>query len=88
MESPDTWRWIWLVATALFAAGEIITTGFFLLPFAVGALVATLLAFAGVSVAIQWITFVAVSATCSRGSGHSPVASTRPTRPRASGPAA
>lgn len=62
MDSPETWRWIWLAAAAAFATGEIITTGFFLLPFAGGALIATILAFAGVSVAVQWITFVAVSA--------------------------
>ncbi len=62
MDSPETWRWVWLAATAAFATGEIITTGFFLLPFAGGALVATILAFVGVSVAVQWVSFVAVSA--------------------------
>jgi membrane protein implicated in regulation of membrane protease activity len=62
MDEPETWRWIWLVAAAAFATGEILTTGFFLLPFAIGAVVASVLAFADVGVGVQWVTFVAVSA--------------------------
>jgi membrane protein implicated in regulation of membrane protease activity len=62
MDSPEQWRWIWLAATAVFAIGEMATPGsFFLAPFAVGALVASLLAFAGVSVLVEWIVFIAVS---------------------------
>lgn len=63
MDDPDIWRWIWLVATGVFAGGEMLVAGsFFLAPFAVGAVVATVLAFAGVSVLVQWAAFVAVSA--------------------------
>jgi membrane protein implicated in regulation of membrane protease activity len=41
MDSPEGWRWIWLVAAVVFAAGEMATPGsFFLLFFALGALVA------------------------------------------------
>jgi membrane protein implicated in regulation of membrane protease activity len=63
MDDPNVWRWIWLGALGLFALGEGALAGsFFLLPFAAGALVAAILAFAGVDVAPQWISFVAVSA--------------------------
>ncbi len=59
----EVWRWIWLVAAATFVVGEIAMTGtFFLLPFGVGAAVATVLAFAGASTAWQWLAFVVVSA--------------------------
>src|SRR5918993_2244681 len=62
MDSPEQWRWLWLGATAVFAIGEMATPGsFFLAPFAVGALVAALLAFAGVSVTVEWLVFVIVS---------------------------
>lgn len=60
--SPEFWRWVWLVAAALFAVGEISTAGsFFLAPFAIGAVVAAILAFAGVDLAVEWIVFVAVT---------------------------
>jgi membrane protein implicated in regulation of membrane protease activity len=62
MDSPEQWRWLWLAAAAVFAIGEMATPGsFFLAPFAVGAFVAALLAFAGVSVTVEWIVFVVVS---------------------------
>ena len=64
MDSPDLWRWIWLVGAAAFAIGEIITPGFFMLPFAIGAGVAAVLAFAGTSLAVQWVVFVGVSLAC------------------------
>jgi membrane protein implicated in regulation of membrane protease activity len=54
----ELWRWIWLGAALLFGVGEIITAGFFLLPFAVGAAAAAVLAFAGVNPAVQGIVFV------------------------------
>ena len=38
MDEPETWRWIWLVTTAVLAIGEMASAGtFFLAPFAVGA---------------------------------------------------
>jgi membrane protein implicated in regulation of membrane protease activity len=62
MDSPEQWRWVWVVATAVFAVGEMMTPGsFFLAPLAVGALVAAILAFAGVSVAVEWVAFLVVS---------------------------
>lgn len=68
MQDPEVWRWIWLGATGLFAVGEIIIAGsFFLLPFAAGALVACIVAFAGGAVSLQWLVFLAVSAISSAG---------------------
>src|SRR5918994_4288660 len=62
MDSPDDWRWIWTIATAVFAVGELASPGsFFLLRFAIGALVATLLAFLDVSVVTEWLAFLVVS---------------------------
>lgn len=62
MDSPEQWRWIWLIAAAVFAIGEMGSPGsFFLLPFAVGALLATLLAFLDVHVVIEWIVFLVAS---------------------------
>ena len=63
MDSPEEWRWIWLVGAFMFALGEMASPGsFFLLPFAVGALVAALLAFADIGLTIEWIAFLGVSA--------------------------
>ena len=62
MDEPETWRWIWLVAAAVFAGGELVIAGsFFLAPFAVGAAVATALAFLDVGLAGQWAAFVGIS---------------------------
>ena len=52
---------IWLIAAVILAAGEIATLGFFLAPFAGGALVAALLAGLDVGAFGQWATFIAVS---------------------------
>ncbi len=63
MDDPEVWRWVWLAAAFVFAGGEIATAGsFFLLPFSVGALAATLLAFLGVSVTVELVVFIVVSA--------------------------
>jgi membrane protein implicated in regulation of membrane protease activity len=62
MDEPEQWRWIWLAVAFVFAVGEMATPGsFFLFPFAVGALVAAVLAFADVGLTAEWIAFVAVS---------------------------
>lgn len=60
--SPDTWRWIWLLAAVAFAVGEIAVAGtFFLAPFAAGAAVAAAAAFAGLGLGAEWLAFVVVS---------------------------
>lgn len=62
MDDPEQWRWIWLVATVGFLLGEMATPGsFFMLPFALGAGVAALLAFLDVGLALQWGAFVGLS---------------------------
>ena len=55
------WTGVWFVAAALLAVGEMLTAGFFLLPFAAGAVAAGILALTGVGVAVQLITFAVVS---------------------------
>ena len=56
------WRWIWLVSAVLFGVGEMATPGsFFLLPFAIGAAAASILAFAGVDIGWEWAGFIAIS---------------------------
>jgi membrane protein implicated in regulation of membrane protease activity len=62
MDSPEQWRWVWIITAAVFAVGEMSTPGsFFLAPFALGALVAAILSFAGVGVAATWVVFLVVS---------------------------
>ena len=59
---PESWRWIWLAAAAVFALGDLSSPGaFFLLPFAIGAAAAAALAFVGVPVAAELAVFIAVS---------------------------
>lgn len=57
----ETWRWIWVGAAMFLGFAEIFTAGFFMLPFAVGAVVAAVLAFMDVAPAIQLTTFIVVS---------------------------
>jgi membrane protein implicated in regulation of membrane protease activity len=62
MGEPESWQWLWLGATFVFAVGELLSPGsFVLLPFAIGALVATLCAFADVPVVVEWLVFLVVS---------------------------
>ncbi len=64
--SPDTWRWVFLFVAAACTIGEIALAGtFFLLPFAAGALVASVAGFAGAAVGLEWLLFVAVSGASS-----------------------
>lgn len=59
---PETWRWVWLGVAAVFALGELTAPGsFFLLPFAIGAAVASALAFADVPVVGELAVFLVVS---------------------------
>jgi membrane protein implicated in regulation of membrane protease activity len=57
----DQWRWIWIGAAIVLGIGELLTAGFFLLPFAVGAAAAAILAFLGVGFPLQLVTFVIIS---------------------------
>lgn len=57
----ETWRWIWVGAAVFLAFAEIVTAGFFMLPFAAGAVIAAVLAFAGVDPAVQLVVFIGTS---------------------------
>lgn len=61
VDDPNMWRWVWLGLALFLAVGEMVTAGFFMLPFAVGAAVAAILAFFNVSVPVQFIVFLGVS---------------------------
>jgi membrane protein implicated in regulation of membrane protease activity len=62
-ETMDQSAWVtmWLIAAGVLAIGEMVTAGFFLLPFAAGAAVAGILALLSISVPVQIIIFVIVS---------------------------
>jgi membrane protein implicated in regulation of membrane protease activity len=62
-ETMDQSAWVtmWLIAAGVLAIGEMVTAGFFLLPFSAGAAVAGILALLSISVPVQIITFVVVS---------------------------
>jgi membrane protein implicated in regulation of membrane protease activity len=55
---------LWLIAGIAASVGEILTAGFFLAPFAVGAFGAVVVALAGGSVAVQAVVFAALSLGC------------------------
>jgi membrane protein implicated in regulation of membrane protease activity len=56
----DEWV-LWLIAAVVFGVGEIATLSFFLAPFAVGAIVAALVAAAGGGMIVSWAVFLVVS---------------------------
>jgi membrane protein implicated in regulation of membrane protease activity len=56
----DDWV-LWLIAAAVLGVGEIATLGFFLAPFAAGALIAALVSAIGLGTAVSWIVFIVVS---------------------------
>jgi membrane protein implicated in regulation of membrane protease activity len=60
----DTWRWIWLGLAGACAVGELAVPGtFFVLSFALGAVIAAVVAFLDGSAGLQWALFVGGSAT-------------------------
>lgn len=58
----EVWRWVWTVLAVVAAIAEIFTAGFFLLPIAIGAFGAAILAWFGVNAIAQWLVFFGVSA--------------------------
>ena len=58
----ELWQWIFVTATAVLLVGEILTGGFFVLPFGLGAAVGSALAFARVEPGLILVIFVIVSA--------------------------
>lgn len=57
----DIWRWVWTAFAVGFGIGEIFTAAFFLLPFAIGAAAAAVLAWFGIGLIAQWFVFFGVS---------------------------
>lgn len=57
----EVWRWLWTIFAVVMAIGEIFTAGFFLLPFAIGAAAAAILAWVGAGVLAQWLVFFGLS---------------------------
>ncbi|MDE0370761.1 MAG: NfeD family protein [bacterium] len=53
----EVWRWVWTGLALLMGLGEIVTAGFFLLPFAIGAGLAAIAAWTGLSDLVQWLLF-------------------------------
>ncbi|MCI0679421.1 MAG: NfeD family protein [Actinobacteria bacterium] len=58
----EVWRWLWTIFAVVMGVGEMFTAGFFLLPFAIGAAVAAVLAWLEVALVAQWLVFFGVSA--------------------------
>lgn len=61
VEDPNLWRWLWLGIAVVLGIGEMLTAGFFMLPFAIGAALAALLAWAQVDLVVQLVVFITVS---------------------------
>ena len=53
---------IWLIVAVVFGAGEVMTAGFFLGPFAIGALAAALVSALGGGLVVAGLVFLAISA--------------------------
>jgi membrane protein implicated in regulation of membrane protease activity len=62
----DEWV-LWLIAAVVFAVGEVLTMGFFLAPFAVGALAATIVALVGGGFVASGLAFLVVSSAAFMG---------------------
>jgi membrane protein implicated in regulation of membrane protease activity len=52
---------LWVIAAGVFGIGEMLTTGFFLAPFALGAALAAAVDVTGVGTAASWVAFLLVS---------------------------
>lgn len=61
-EGLQGWQWIFVIATFTLLIGELMTGGFFVLPFGIGAAATSFLAFAKVEPPILILVFILVSA--------------------------
>lgn len=57
----DAWFWVWFALAAVLSLAELFTTGFFLLPFGIGAGIAAALNFAELALLWQWVAFLGCS---------------------------
>ncbi len=53
----EVWRWLWTLTAVAFSLAEVFTAGFFLLPFAIGAGAAAVLAWLDAHILAQWVVF-------------------------------
>ena len=61
VEDIEFWLWLWVGAAVVLGIGEMMTAGFFLLPFAMAAVVSALLALLGVHPIVQLVSFAVFS---------------------------
>ena len=54
-------QWVFLIGALVLFVGEILTAGFFLLPFAIGSAISAVLAFLGVPPAVNLVAFLIIS---------------------------
>ena len=57
----ELWRWLWLGLAVVMGVGEVLTAGFFLLPFVIGGGAAAVMSWIGLSILAQWLVFFGVS---------------------------
>lgn len=53
--------WVWIITSAVLLIGEVLSPGYFMLPFGVGAASAAVMNAFGGTAEWQWISFVAVT---------------------------
>jgi membrane protein implicated in regulation of membrane protease activity len=61
VEDIEFWLWLWVGAAVVLGIGEMMTAGFFLLPFAMAAVISAILALLGVHPIIQLVSFAVFS---------------------------
>lgn len=62
VDDPEVWRWVWLTLAVGALVAEMASAGtFFALPFAIGAAIASVLAFVDAPLAVQWLAFFGAS---------------------------
>jgi membrane protein implicated in regulation of membrane protease activity len=61
VDDIEFWLWLWVGAAVVLGIGEMMTAGFFLLPFAIAAVISALLALLGVHPLIQLLSFAVFS---------------------------
>ena len=55
------WFWSWVVLAIVFALGETVTGGLFVLPWSAGAVLAAILDAIGLGIGWQWVAFIGLS---------------------------
>lgn len=61
VQDIEFWLWLWVGAAVVLGIGEMMTAGFFLLPFAIAAVISAMLALLGVHPLIQLFSFALFS---------------------------